>query len=376
MNWDDLVASMKKKKKKKSKKKSRKSSRRSRSSKLLDIDGSSVASGSSGFRCSPIDESIDELDEEEDEEEEIDFEQKEESPYGIGNGSTFDVEYGGSIPEDVDEIDFHPPTYDITASSLHTANGMTVADQINELIEECQISSDKAYEMVVKYEGQEMVLLNHLKELRDRMLSSPESGGISHSEYADFNMSYDTGISNGYTNKRRRKCAIGFAILVLLAGIVGGVVMVAVKNSSSNVPEKFGGPSATATATADSSTSDVTDQVEDADKMPVIEGDNEYSGEYDDISYGYETGQDQSKQEAIEAMEEFQQQQLKEEIEAVENEGETAIEATKEEFQQQHPELDGETSQETVIKEEIEAVENEGETNAEESDIIYPWSRQ
>jgi len=372
MNWDDLVASMKKKKKKKSKKKSRKSSRRSRSSKLLDIDGSSVASGSSGFRCSPIDESIDELDEEEDEEEEIDFEQKEESPYGIGNGSTFDVEYGGSIPEDVDEIDFHPPTYDITASSLHTANGMTVADQINELIEECQISSDKAYEMVVKYEGQEMVLLNHLKELRDRMLSSPESGGISHSGYADYNMSYDTGVNVGYTNKRRRKCAIGFAILVLLAGIVGGVVVVAVKNSSSNVPEEFGGPS----ATADSSTPDVTDQVEDADKMPTIEGDNEYSGEYDEISYGYETGQDQSKQEAIEAMEEFQQQQLKEEIEAVENEGETAIEATKEEFQQQHPELDGETSQETVIKEEIEAVENEGETNAEESDIIYPWSRQ
>jgi len=375
MNWDDLVASMKKKKKKKSKKKSRKSSRRSRSSRLLDKfdeGSSSVASGSSGFRCSPIDESIDELDEE-DEEEEIDFEQKDEasSPYGIGNGSTFDVEYGGTIPEDVDEIDFHPPTYDISTASLHTANGMTVADQINELIEECQISSDKAYEMVVKYEGQEMALLNHLKELRDRMLSSPESGGISHSEYADFNMSYDTSVNSGYTNKRRRKCAIGFAILVLLAGIVGGV-MVAVKNSSSNVPEEFGGPS----ATADSSTPDVTDQVEDADKMPTIEGDNEYSGEYDEISYGYETGQDQSKQEAIEAMEEFQQQQLKEEIEAVENEGETAIEATKEEFQQQHPELDGETSQETVIKEEIEAVENEGETNAEESDIIYPWSRQ
>ena len=352
MNWDDLVASMKKKKKKKSKKKSRKSSRRSRSSrKLVDIDGSSsVASGSSGFRCSPIDESIDELDEEEDEEEEIDFEQKEEasSPYGIGNGSAFDVEYGGSIPEDVDEIDFHPPTYD--SPSSHTANGMTVADQINELIEECQISSDKAYEMVVKYEGQEMVLLNHLKELRERMLSSPESGGISHSEYADYNMSYDTSVNNGYTNKRRRKCAIGFAILVLLAGIVGGV-MVAVKNSSSNVPEEFGGPSAT--ATADDSTPDVTDQVQDADKMPTIEGDNEYSGEYDDISYGYETGQggvDQAEQEAIEA--------------------------TKEEFQQQHPELDGETPQETVIKEEIEAVENEGETNAEESDIIYPWSRQ
>ena len=251
---------------------------------------------------------------------------------------------------------------------------MTVADQINELIEECQISSDKAYEMVVKYEGQEMVLLNHLKELRERMLSSPEGGrGISHSEFADYNMSYDTGVNTGYTNKRRRKCAIGFAILVLLAGIVGGVVVIAVKNGSSNVPEEFGGPSATAT---DSSTLDVTDQVEDADKMPTIEGDNEYSGEYDDISYGYETGQDQSKQEAIEAMEEFQQQQLKEEIEAVENEGETAIEATKEEFQQQHPELDGETPQETVIKEEIEAVENEGETNAEESDIVYPWSRQ
>ena len=354
MNWDDLVASMKKKKKKKSKKKSRKSSRRSRSSRLIsDIDGSSVASGSSGFRCSPIDESIDELDEEDDEEEEIDFEQKEttpsSSPYGIGNGSTFDVEYGGAIPEDVDEIDFHPPTYD--SPSSHTANGMTVADQINELIEECQISSDKAYEMVVKYEGQEMVLLNHLKELRERMLSSPESGGISHSEYADdFNMSYDTGVNNGYTNKRRRKCAIGFAILVLLAGIVGGV-MVAVKNSSSSVPEEFGGPSST--TTADDSTPDVTDQVEDADRMPVIEGDNEYSGEYDDISYGYETGQggvDQAEQEAMEA--------------------------TKEEFQQQHPELDGETSQETVIKEEIEAVENEGETNAEESDIIYPWSRQ